>query len=191
MKRILLTTLALCLGLSAQAAVETYKIDPAHSSIGFSVRHFFTKVPGEFTKFEGTITVDRDNLEKSSAETKIESTSVNTRNEKRDNHLRSPDFFEVQKFPAISFKSTSWKKTGDDSFDISGDLTIKDVTKPIVLKTKSLGFGPGAQGMQISGWEGTTSINRKEFGIKLNPGLEKVLGEDVAITITVEADLQK
>lgn len=191
MKRILLSTLALCLGLSAQAAVETYKIDSAHSSIGFSIRHFFTKVPGEFTKFEGTIVVDRDNLEKSSATAKIETPSINTRNEKRDKDLRSANFFEVEKFPTISFKSTSWKKTGEDTYDIAGDLTIKDVTKPVVLKSKSLGFGPGAQGAMISGWEGTTTINRKDFGMKLNPGLEKILGEDVDITITVEADLQK
>jgi polyisoprenoid-binding protein YceI len=191
MKRLLLSALTLALAFSAQAAVETYKIDPTHSSVGFNIRHFFTKVPGDFTKFEGTITVDRDNLEKSSAEATIQATSIQTRNDKRDSDLRSDNFFAVEKYPTIHFKSTSWAKTGEDTFDVTGDLTIKEITHPVVLKVKSLGFGPGMQGAMLSGWEGTTKINRRDFGIKLNPGLEKVLGEDVEISISVEAGLKK
>ena len=97
---------------SARAAVETYKIDPVHSSVGFTIRHFFTNVPGCFTKFAGTIAVDRDNLENSTVEATIEVPSIDTRVEMRDNDLRSDHFFDAAKFPAITFKSKSWKKTG-------------------------------------------------------------------------------
>jgi len=192
MKRILLSLVTLSLALTAQAAVETYKIDPTHSSVGFRVRHIFTKIPGEFTKFDGTITVDRDDLEKSSTEATIAVASINTRDEKRDTHLKSPDFFQVEKFPSISFKSKSWKKTGADTFDITGDLTIKGVTKEVVLKTKSLGFGPGMRpGTTLSGWEGTTTVDRKDFGIVLSGGMDKAIGSDIDVTITIEADMQK
>ena len=180
---------AMVLGLSAlaQAAVETYKIDPVHSSVGFTIRHFFTNVPGTFTKFSGTIVVDRANLENSTVEAKIEVASVDTRNGMRDDDLRSDKFFSAVKLPAITFKSTSWKKTGEDTFDVTGNLTIRDVTKEVVLKTKSLGFGPGMKGAMLSGWEASTTLNRNDFGITAYP---KVLGDDVAVTITIEADLQ-
>jgi polyisoprenoid-binding protein YceI len=185
---LLLSAGTLGLLASTQAAVETYKIDPVHSSVGFAIRHFFTNVPGAFTKFSGTITVDRDHLENSSVAATIEVSSVDTRTEKRDNHLRSPDFFDAAKFPVMTFKSTAWKQTGEGAFDVTGDLTIKDVTKPVVLKVKLLGFGPGMQGAMLSGWEASTTLNRNDFGITTFP---KVLGDDVAVTITVEADQQK
>ena len=173
---------------SARAAVETYKIDPVHSTVGFTIRHFFTSVPGVFTKFAGTITVDRDNLENSSVEATIDTPSVNTRVDKRDADLRSDHFFDAAKFPTIVFMSKSWKKTGPDTIDITGDLTIRGVTKEVVLKTKLLGFGPGMQGAMLSGWEATTTLNRNDFGITRYP---KLLGDDVPVTINVEADLQK
>lgn len=193
MKRILLSLVTLSLALSAQAAVETYKIDPTHSSVSFRIRHILTKIPGEFTKFQGTVLVDRENLEKSSTDATIDVTSVNTRDEKRDTHLKSPDFFQAEKFPTISFKSKNWKKTGENTFDVTGDLTIKGVTKEVVLKTKSLGFSPGMRpGSSVSGWEGTTTVTRKDYGMVLtNPMMEKAIGEDVDVTITVEAGLEK
>jgi polyisoprenoid-binding protein YceI len=185
---LLLCASTLALLASAPAAVETYKIDPVHSSVGFTIRHFFTSVPGVFTKFSGVITVDRDHLENSSVTATIEVPSVDTRTEKRDNHLRSPDFFDAVKFPAMTFKSTSWKQTGEGAFDVTGDLTIKDVTKSVVLKVKLLGFGPGMQGAMLSGWEASTTLNRNDFGITTFP---KVLGDDVTVVISVEADLAK
>jgi polyisoprenoid-binding protein YceI len=175
----------------AQAAVETYKIDPVHSSVGFTIRRFVGKVPGSFAKFEGVITVDRDNFENSAVTATIEVGSVDTRAEKRDTHLKSPDFFDAAKFPVMTFKSKSWKKTGDDAYDVTGDLTIKDVTKEVVLAVKVLGFGPGMQGAIISGWEATTTLHRADFGINGPAYLGKMLGEDVAVTIEIEADLQK
>jgi polyisoprenoid-binding protein YceI len=183
-----IVSLALGLATITQAAVETYKIDPVHSSVGFSIRHFFSNVPGVFTKFSGVIIVDRDHLENSSVTATIDVPSVDTRTEKRDNHLRSPDFFDAAKFPVMTFKSTAWKQTGEGTFDVTGDLTIKDVTKPVVLNVKLLGFGPGMKETMLCGWQATATINRNDFGITTFP---KMLGDDVAVTIGIEADLQK
>ena len=181
---VLFAGLVLTLASPARAAVETYKIQPAHSSINFGVRRFFTKIPGSFAKFEGTIVVDRDDLEKSSTNAQIAVASVTTNDSKRDTHLQSADFFLSEKFPAISFKSNSWKKTGADTYDVAGDLTIKDITKPVVLKTKVLGFGPGARGALIAGFEATTTINRQDFGIAYGKG---IIADDVDILINIES----
>ncbi len=188
-----LTLAAFATGLVsvASAAVETYAIDPVHSSVAFSVRHFLTRVPGHFAKFTGTITVDRDNLENSSVVATIDVGSVSTDNEKRDNHLKSPDFFDAAKFDSIAFKSTSWKKTGEGTFDVAGDLTIHGVTKPVVLKVDLLGFGPGMMGAQLSGWDASVTLNRRVFGVNGPAMLGKALGDDVGVSITIEADLKK
>jgi len=191
-KLLLLAGLALGFVGTASAAVETYVIDPAHSSVGFTVRHLFSQVPGSFTKFNGTLMVDRDHMENSSVEATIDIGSVNTAVEKRDNHLKSPDFFDAAKFPTITFKSKSWKKTGDDSYDVTGDLTIKDVTKSVVLAVKVLGFGPGMMpGTAVSGWEGTATLMRGDFGVNGPAMLGKAVGDEVKVTISVEADLKK
>jgi polyisoprenoid-binding protein YceI len=188
LRHLSLTALALGLLVSARAATETYVIDSVHSSVGFGIRHFFSKVPGSFTKFEGNIVVDQANLENSTVEATIDIGSVSTANEKRDNHLRSPDFFDAAKFPTITFKSRSWKKTADDTYDVTGDLTLKGVTKEVVLKVKSLGFGPGMRpGSKLSGWEASTTLKRADFGVT---GYEKVLGEDVDVHINVEAGVK-
>jgi len=185
---VLSSLLALGLTGSARAAVETYAIDPVHSSIGFSIRHFVSKVPGSFTQFGGTIVVDRDNLEHSSVEATVEVASVSTANEKRDGHLKSGDFFDVAKFGTATFKSKAWAKTGADTYDVTGDFTLRGVTKEIVLHVTSLGFGPGMQGAQLSGWEATTTLKRSDFGMT---GFAGALGDDVAVTISIEADLKK
>jgi len=186
----LITSAALLLAtaLPSGAAVETYKIDPAHSAVTFKVRHFFTPVPGSFGKFEGTIKVDRENLENSSVEATIDATSVDTGHERRDNHLKNEDFFLVSEYPTITFKSTSWKKgASDDEFEVTGDLSIKDVTKSVVLDVKLLGFGEGMRGAFLSGWEAETEIDRRDFGVNYGAG---VVGNDVDIQITVEAARQ-
>ena len=183
-----LTAIVFSLLASARAASETYVIDRVHSSVGFSIRHFFSKVPGSFTKFEGAIVVDREHLEKSSVEVTIDIASVNTASIKRDDHLRSPDFFDAAKFASITFKSKSWKKTGEATFDVTGDLTLKGVTKEVVLNVRALGFGPGMRpGSQLSGWEATTTLQRSDFGVA---GFDKMLGEDVDVHINVEAGVK-
>ncbi len=175
----------------ASAAVENYTIDPVHSSVAFSIRHFVSKVPGSFTKFAGTVTVDRDNLANSSVEATIDVGSVSTASDARDKHLKSPDFFDAAKFATITFKSKAWKATGESTFDVTGDLTIHGVTKEVVLKVTSLGFGSGMQGAQLSGWEAATTIKKSDFGVTGPAMLSAAVGDDVAITIGIEADLKK
>jgi polyisoprenoid-binding protein YceI len=191
MKRFAILLSVLGLFATARAEVETYNIDPVHSSVGFTARHIFTKVPGSFTKFSGTITVDRANLDKSSVEATIEVGSVNTASEKRDDHLKSPEFLDALKFPAITFKSTAWKKTGENTFDVAGDLTIKGVAKPVVLKVSLLGFGPGLMGAYVSGWEATTTLNRLDYAVNGPAWLGKAVGDEIPVTISIEADLKK
>ena len=189
---VLASVLTLGLFATARAAVETYNIDPVHSSVGFGIRHLFSKVPGSFTKFSGTIVVDRANPAANSVEATIDIGSVNTASDKRDGHLKSPDFFDAAKFPTITFKSKAWKKTGEDSYDVTGDLTIKGVTKEVVLAVKSLGFGPGMMpGTQVSGWEAGATINRRDYGVDGPAMIGRAVGDEVAISISVEADLKK
>lgn len=188
---LLAATFAAGLVSTASAAVEAYKIDATHSNIQFSLRHLVSKFTGSFSTVAGTINVDRDNLEKSTVEATVDVGSVNTADDKRNGHLKSPDFFDAAKFPAMSFKSTAWKKTGDDAFDVAGNLTIKDVTKPVVLKVKLLGFGAGMGGSTVSGWEVTGAIKKSDFGLAGPAMLGKVLGDEVAINIGIEAGLKK
>ncbi|CAN5530921.1 YceI family protein [soil metagenome] len=194
MKKHLLSLLvaALCCGgiLSANAE-ETYKLDPVHSSISFKIRHFFSYVNGTFKKFEGTIQLDPDHPEKSSVTATIDAASIDTQNEKRDEDLRSADFFDVAKYPTITFKSKSVKRTGADSADIVGDLTMHGVTKEITLHAKFLGKGKGMGGKAISGWQVTPeSIKRSEYGLNWSKMVEgtAVVGEEVTVSIDVEAD---
>lgn len=191
-KQLLLFLVAALSGGALTAhADETYKIDPVHSSISFKVRHFFSYVNGSFKKFEGTISVDRDHPEKSSVTATIDAASIDTKNEKRDADLRSEDFFEVAKYPTITFKSKSVKQTGADSGDIVGNLTMHGVTKEITLHVKFLGKGQGMGGKPISGWQVTPEpIKRSEYGLNWSKMVEgtAVVGEEVTISIDVEAD---
>ena len=181
---------ALCAAIlpqTAGAVIETYKIDPNHSAVGFKVRHFFTKVPGDFVNFEGTIVVDRDDLTNSKVEAVIKADSINTRNQKRDKHLRSDDFFDIENYPVITFKSTRWEQNGENTFKVTGILTIVETIKEVVLDVTLLGFGKGSKDRDISGWEATTSLDRTDFGITYGPA---VIGSEVFVDITIEAQLQ-
>src|ERR1039458_8156115 len=131
---------------SAEAAIETYDIDPGHTWVGFTISHFFTKVPGYFGKLKGTIVVDRDHLENTTTEAVIEVASITTNTRMRDDDLRSTNFFAAAKVPAMTFKSQAWKSTGGETYDVPGILTMKGVAKEVVLKVTSLGFGPGMKG---------------------------------------------
>ena len=183
--------LASALGLAATlitasltSAADVWTIDSTHSSVGFNVRHFFNKVPGTFDEFNGTITFDPAKPDTGSAEATIKVSSVDTRSKKRDGHLQTEDFFLTEKFPTITFKSKAWKKTGDNTFDVTGDLTIKDVTKEIVLKTTLLGVGPGRPGKTVSGWEATAILDRRDFGITYGQGM---VGNDVEVVLNIQA----
>ena len=173
------------------ARADTYKIEPVHSSISFKVRHFFSYVNGSFKKFEGTIDVDHDHPEKSSVTATIDAARIDTQNDKRDEDLRSANFFDVAKYPTIAFKSKSVKQTGADSGDIIGDLTMHGVTKEITLHVKFLGKGKGMGGKAISGWQVTPEpIKRSDYGLTWSKAVEgtAVVGEEVTISIDVEAD---
>jgi polyisoprenoid-binding protein YceI len=187
----LLMTALLCSPALVARADDTYKLDPVHSSISFKVRHFFSYVTGNFTKFEGTIRVDPDHPEKSSVTATIQAGSIDTKNEKRDEDLRSPDFFDVAKYPTITFKSKSVKQTGADTGDIVGDLTMHGVTKEITLHAKFLGKGTGLGGKPISGWQVTPDpIKRSDYGLTWSKTVEgtAVVGEEVTVSIDIEAD---
>ncbi len=178
----------------AFAAPETYLIDPAHSGVGFSVRHLFSRVPGRYTKFEGKIVVDRDDYSKSSVEVSIDATSIDTNEPSRDKHLKSPDFFDVAKHPKLTFKSTRVKQSGPTKLSVEGDLTIRGTTKAVTLDVDVLGFGPGYGGGLRGGFEGRTRINRQDFGVAWNDIIEgggAVLGEDVDISLNIEAAKEK
>ncbi|MET7279992.1 YceI family protein [Kribbella sp. NPDC005582] len=169
----------------------TYALDAAHTEIGFTVRHLMTKVRGTFQEFSGEIVV-KDSLEDSTANVSIELASVHTRNEQRDGHLRSGDFFDAENSPKMTFVSTALKAEGDD-YILAGDLTIKNVTKPVELAFEFLGVEQNAYGQTILGFEASTSISRKEFGIDFNVPLEGgklLIGDKVDIHLDIQAALQ-
>ncbi|MEN8662548.1 MAG: YceI family protein [Lentimonas sp.] len=183
----LLSTACACLltnGASA-ANVETYEIDASHSSVKFSIRHFVAKTTGNFSEFEGSLTVDRDDLSKSSVKASIQLPSVDTDSAKRDKHLQEDDYFDAVKHPIMSFQSTKWVATKDkDEFRVTGDLTIRGITKPVVLDVELLGFGEGRKGAYLSGWEATTTLDRTQWGIT---GGQPAVGNEVDVTINIEA----
>ena len=173
---------------SAKAAIETYDIDPVHTWVGFTVSHFFTKVPGYFGKVKGAVVVDRDHLTNSTVEAVIEVASITTNTKMRDDDLRSTNFFAAATIPTMTFKSKSWKSTGGDTYDVTGVLTMKNVPKEVVLKVTSLGFGPGMKGAAISGWQASLTLDRRDFDIAADQG---AIGNNVDVLINVEADLRK
>jgi polyisoprenoid-binding protein YceI len=171
----------------AAAPLPTWKIDLAHSEVSFRIRHFMSKVSGTFTDWSGTIQADPANWAGGSVSVSIVTASVSTRNETRDNDLRSPRFFNADTFPSITFVSRSVEQRGD-SLTVSGDLTMRGVTKPVVLKGSVLGVMPGTR--PRAGFEVTTSLNRMDYGVSWNRVLEgggSMLGDDVEIRINVEA----
>ena len=192
-KTAILTALVLVLGFGTVAAQGTYDIDTVHSNIGFKVRHLVSKVSGEFTEFDGTIVADFGSLDASSVEFTIQASSIDTRNEKRDGHLRSVDFFDVEKYPEITFKSSKITKIDGDSYAVTGTLTMHGVSKEITLTVDFLGEMT-AMGGTRAGYELTTTVNRKDFGISWNRALDAggfVLGDDVEININLEVIKQE
>jgi polyisoprenoid-binding protein YceI len=185
--------------LSTAAAVASaeplaYRIDPNHSVASFTIRHVFSKVPGRFNELEGTINYDEQNIANSSAEITIKTASINTNNERRDNDLRSANFFLADSFPTITFKSNKVIPGEAGKFKLVGDLNMHGVTKPVTLDVTFLGSGPFGMGGRSmgkkAGWEATTVIDRKAWGIVWNQALDQggtLLGDEVTINIGVEA----
>jgi polyisoprenoid-binding protein YceI len=168
-----------------------YQIDPAHSAAQFKVRHMMiANVKGEFTKVSGTVTYDPDNPSAIPMQATIDASSISTRDEQRDGHLKSADFFDVAKFPSITFQSKKVVPTGPDSFEVVGDLTIRGVTQPVALTVEEV--TPEAKdpwGNMRRGATAKTKISRKDFGLNWNVALEAggfLVGDDIEITIDVE-----
>jgi polyisoprenoid-binding protein YceI len=183
------TSLLLVLPALATAAVEKFNVDPGHSEVGFAVRHFVSKTPGRFNQFEGTVHVDPADPSTIKIDGKVMAASIDTNNEKRDGHLKSADFFDVEKFPEITFTSKKVTKSGEQ-WKITGDLTMHGVTREITLDLAPPMFGPDAWGNTRAGFEATGTIDRKAFGIVWNKALDQggaMLGDDVHITVRVEA----
>jgi polyisoprenoid-binding protein YceI len=182
--RRLLTAFALVLAIPAFAA-DTYKIDSVHSETGFKIRHLVSKVNGRFAKFEGTIVVDTKDITKSSVNVTIDAPSITTGNDKRDEHLRTPDFFDVAKYPTITFKSTAVKEVAKGKLEVTGSFTLHGVTKTIVIPISNNGTTPGmAPNTVIAGFEGSVKINRSEYGMAKMVG---PLGDEVEISLNIEA----
>jgi polyisoprenoid-binding protein YceI len=163
--------------------VETYKIDQTHSAITFKIRHIFSQLPGNFSDFEGTIKIDPANPANNSVEAVIQIGSVDTRNEKRDRHLRAEDFFKSEAYPTMTFKSTQWRPQGRERFLVTGDLTIMEITKEVTLDVTLLGSGK-RRDKYLTGWLATTTLDRNDFGIIHGAPM---IGPDVTVEINIEA----
>jgi polyisoprenoid-binding protein YceI len=168
----------------------TWAIDPVHSEVSFVVRHMMvSKVRGRFDKFEGTFVTAEDPAQ-SSVTASVDLTSINTGQEQRDAHIRSADFFEVEKYPAMTFTSTAIKG-GEEGYILEGDLTIKDVTKAVAFNLEPNGFGPDAYGGTRAGFSATTQINRHDFHVDFNgpiPGVPGGVSVSPQVTITLEIE---
>lgn len=184
--KILLGLGALFLSGTIAARGETYTIDPAHSRIGFHLRHLLGTARGEFHQFRGTIEFDPKQPERSSVVVQIQVASIDTKIEKRDEHLRSADFFDAEKFPEIVFRSRSVKQTSADTGEISGELTMHGVTRPITLRVKLAPAKAAAAGTR---WSVTTNpIQRKEFGLAFSPTAEAVSGVSAEVSPEIEIE---
>ncbi len=189
MKKLILTA---ALTLSSFAFASSWEIDTTHASANFAVKHLMVStVNGTLGDVTGKIELDDKDVTKSKIEASIDVKGINTKQVKRDEHLRSPDFFETEKFPAITFKSTKLEKGEGSKVKVTGDLTIKAVTKSVVLdgELSAEVANPWDPSKKVRAFSGTTTINRKDFGLIWNKGLEAggvLVGEDVKITIDAE-----
>jgi len=189
---LILIAIVMALPLSAQSAV--YDIDPAHTDFGFSVKHMvIANVKGTFQKIEGSLEFD-DNNKLTGATAVISAESIYTKTEKRDNHLKSPDFFDVAKYPNITFTATSITYAGPGKFTLKGNITIRDVTKEITLTGETLGPVKDPWGQTRMGINATGTLNRKDFGLLWNKVLESgglLVGDMVKLIIEGEGILKK
>lgn len=176
--------------MTTAVSTRTYAIDKTHSEAAFQVRHLITKVRGRFADFGGTITFDEAQPERSSVTLTVQTASIDTSTPDRDTHLKSEDFFAVERFPTLTFVSTGITKKADDAFLVEGDLTIRDVTKRITLPVSYLGAAKDPWGSEKIAFETEITINRKDFGLLWNAALETggfLVGDDVKISVSVQA----
>jgi polyisoprenoid-binding protein YceI len=191
MQRFLALALTALLPSLAAAEASSWTFDPGHTSSQFSVRHLvISTVRGQFGKTTGTLRLDEKDLTKSAVEATVDVTTIDTRVADRDTHLKSPDFFDAAKYPTMTFKSTKVEKAGDGRLKVTGDLTIKATTKPVVLDvTYSPSAITGPRGETRRGFNATTTVNRKDFGLSWSKVVEAgpVVGDEINIVIDAEA----
>jgi polyisoprenoid-binding protein YceI len=172
------------------ATLTKWSIDPTHSEVQFKVKHLvISTVSGFFRGFEGSVETDGEDFDGANIDFSIDINSIDTNQSQRDEHLKSPEFFDAATYPHIKFKSTSFKKTGDDEYALKGDLTIKGVTKPVSLDVEFGGSAADFYGNTKAGFEITGKINRKEFGLTWDGVTEAgsvVVGEDIKLTINAQ-----
>jgi len=185
---------AIAVASPAAAAPVTWKVDPAHTEVGFEVRHFFSKVHGVFHDIRGTIVFDDQDLSAVKVDASARVASVDTGNKHRDADLQTPDFFNAATDSVLSFKSTKVEKAGKSKYKITGDLTMRGVTKPVVFDAEFLGSSDvsieGKSWGAKAGFSATAVVNRKDFGINWNKALDNggmMVGDDVTIILNVEA----
>lgn len=176
---------------SVQPALKTFTIDPQHSRLGFAVRHMgFSKVRGSFDEFEGTVRMSPDDLSSLEAEASVQTASITTGTEDRDEHLRSDDFLAVEEHPSMTFESKEVRDVDGNTFTLAGDLTIRGTTKPVELEAEFLGEGTDPWGGTRVAFEAETTVNRKEFGLNWNQALEAggvLVGTEVTIRLEIQA----
>jgi polyisoprenoid-binding protein YceI len=177
--------------VSPSTTVSTWTVDQSHSLAEFSVRHMMVSTTrGQFETIEGALQIDETDLTNSSVNVTIDVSSITTRDAKRDEHLRSADFFDAANFPAMTFTSTRIEKKSDEDYLVHGDLTIRGVTRPVTLKAEFNGFGTSPWGQTVAGFSADTEISRKDFGLEWNVALETggvLVGDKVKIHLEVEA----
>ena len=186
-------TVSALLTVSCLANATTYQIDLDHTTVSFKIRHLFSNVVGNFKTFEGTIDYEAGKPETWKTQGFIDAASIDTNVPERDKHLRSADFFEVEKFPKIEFRSTGVKDATDTSAKLEGVLQLHGVEKPVILDVEIHGVGKDPWGNVRAGFTATTKINRKDFGLNWNEALETgqlLVGEEVTITIEAEGILK-
>ena len=185
--------LALALASTSIFAADTYVIDPVHSNVAFKIRHLVSKVTGKFADFSGTVNIDPKKPASSSVDFAIKVASIDTGNGDRDKHLKSGDFFDAEKYPEITFKSSSVKSTGKDKYAVAGTLTMHGVSKHVTIPVEFDGYGKDMQGNEKAGFELSTTLDRKDYGINWNKAVDNgtLLGDEVTISINLETSKKK
>ena len=195
MQRILfLISIAVLMTSVLFAQEKNWSLDKAHSNIGFSIAHLvISDVQGNFTDYDVKLTTNKEDFSDASVEVEIQTASINTDNKKRDDHLRSADFFDAEKYPTITFKSKSFEKVADNKFKITGDLTMHGITKEIVLDMVYRGQAKDPWGNTKAGFKATATLDRYEYGLKYNSALETgglLIGQEVDIHIDLQVALK-
>ncbi len=174
---------------------KSWVIDVAHTNINFSVSHMvISEVTGTFKEFEGTVAASKEDFSDAIIDVQIKSKSINTESNDRDNHLRSADFFDAEKYPILAFKSTEVQSKGNNKLVITGDLTLRGITKQVVLDAKFKGQAVNPWGQIVAAFKATTIINRKEWGLVWNAALEAggfLVGEDIELNLNIELNQAK